>query len=46
MQKSSSLGNLAIDYAKENKFVDYNNFYIDYIRKPQAQREMEERANK
>lgn len=46
MQKASSLASLAFEYAKEGKFVDYNNFEIEYLRKPQAERELLERENK
>ncbi|WP_250277738.1 tRNA (adenosine(37)-N6)-threonylcarbamoyltransferase complex dimerization subunit type 1 TsaB [[Clostridium] colinum] len=46
MQRASSLVSLAILYEKENKYVDYNNLEIEYLRKPQAQRELEERENK
>lgn len=46
MQKASSLASLAFEYAKKGKFVDYNNFEIEYLRKPQAERELLERENK
>lgn len=46
MQKASSLASLALQYAKEDKFVHYNNFEIEYLRKPQAEREILERENK
>ena len=46
MQKSSSLVALALEYAKNEKLVDYNNFEIEYLRKPQAERELLERKNK
>ncbi len=43
MQKASSLASLAFLYEKQQKYVDYNNLEIEYLRKPQAQRELEER---
>ncbi len=46
MQRASSLSSLAFEYAKEGKFVDYNNFEIEYLRKTQAERELLERENK
>lgn len=46
MQKASSLASIALQYAKEEKFVDYNKFEIEYLRKPQAERELLERENK
>ncbi|MDE6182782.1 MAG: tRNA (adenosine(37)-N6)-threonylcarbamoyltransferase complex dimerization subunit type 1 TsaB [Eubacteriales bacterium] len=46
MQKASSLASLALQYAKEGKFIDYKNFQIEYLRKPQAERELLERENK
>lgn len=45
MQKASSLASLAFLYEKDGKYVDYNNLEIEYLRKPQAQRELEERNN-
>lgn len=46
MQNASSLLALSIQYIKEGKYVDYNNIEIQYLRKPQAQRELEEREGK
>lgn len=45
MQRASSLASLAFLYEKEGKYVDYNNLDIQYLRKPQAQRELEERES-
>lgn len=45
VQKASSLASLAFLYEKEQKYVDYNNLEIEYLRKPQAERELEERKN-
>lgn len=46
MQKSSSLASLSLQYVKEERFVDYKNFEIEYLRKPQAERELLERNSK
>lgn len=46
MQKASSLCSISIEYLKDKKVVDYNNFFIQYLRKPQAERELLERENK
>lgn len=43
VQKASSLASLAFLYEKEQKYVDYNHLEIEYLRKPQAERELEER---
>ncbi len=43
MQRASSLLSLAILYEKDKKYVDCKNLEIEYLRKPQAQRELEER---
>ena len=45
MQRASSLASLAFLYEKYGKYVEYNNLGIQYLRKPQAQRELEEREN-
>ncbi|WP_317368114.1 tRNA (adenosine(37)-N6)-threonylcarbamoyltransferase complex dimerization subunit type 1 TsaB [uncultured Tyzzerella sp.] len=45
MQRASSLASLAFLYEKQQKYVDYNNLEIEYLRKPQAERELEERKN-
>nr|WP_317358521.1 tRNA (adenosine(37)-N6)-threonylcarbamoyltransferase complex dimerization subunit type 1 TsaB [uncultured Tyzzerella sp.] len=45
MQKASSLASLAFLYEKQQKYVDYNGLEIEYLRKPQAERELEERKN-
>lgn len=45
MQRASSLASLAFLYEKDGKYVDYNNLDIQYLRKPQAQRELEERES-
>lgn len=42
-QKASSLLALAIKYEKQGKYTDYNGLEIEYLRKPQAERELEER---
>lgn len=44
-QKASSLLALAIQYEKQGKYTDYNGLEIEYLRKPQAEREIEERAD-
>lgn len=44
-QKASSLLALAIQYEKQGKYTDYNGLEIEYIRKPQAERELEEREH-
>lgn len=46
IQKASSLASLAIDYFKAGKVISYRELEIEYLRKPQAQRELEERLNK
>ena len=46
MQRASSLASLAFLYEEYGKYVEYNNLGIQYLRKPQAQRELEERENK
>ena len=46
MQKASSVASLAFLYEKQQKYVDYNNVEIEYLRKAQAERELEERKNK
>ncbi len=46
MQKASSLLALSLQYIKDEKYVGYNNVEIEYLRKPQAQRELEEREGK
>ena len=43
MQRASSLLSLAFLYEKNKKYVDYNNLEIEYLRKPKAERELEER---
>lgn len=43
MQRAGVLGNLAFEYIKKSKFVDYNNFEIQYFRSSQAERELNER---
>lgn len=43
MQTATSLASLAFSYIAEKKYIDYNDFFVDYLRKPQAQRELEER---
>lgn len=45
MQRASSLASLAFLYEEYGKYVEYNNLGIQYLRKPQAQRELEEREN-
>lgn len=48
-QKASSLANLAIEYIKEGRVVDSKDFELEYLRKSQAERELEKRlqdANK
>lgn len=42
-QKAVNIALIAIKYIQMNKFVNYNELNIKYIRKPQAQRELEER---
>lgn len=46
MPKASSISSLALEYIKNNKVITYKDLDIEYLRKPQAQRELEERANK
>ena len=43
-QRASSVGVLAINLIKEGKYIDGKNFKPVYLRKPQAERELEERA--
>ncbi len=43
-QNCASVGALALDYAKDNKFVKYSEFVPMYLRKPQAERELEEKS--
>lgn len=42
-QRAGSVGALAIEYYKKNKFIDAADFRPDYLRKSQAEREMEEK---
>ena len=46
MQKASSLLSLSLLYQKDKKYVHYNDLEIEYLRKPQAERELEEKENK
>lgn len=46
MQNASSVASLAFLYEKQQKYVNYNDVKIEYLRKPQAERELEERKNK
>ena len=43
LQRAASVGSLAIEYAKEGRAVSYDNFELMYLRKPQAEREYDER---
>lgn len=43
MQSSASVGALALLYAKDNKFVKCNEFIPTYLRKSQAERELDEK---
>lgn len=43
MQKASSVGALALEYAEMGKFVDSRDFELIYLRKSQAEREYDER---
>lgn len=45
MQRASTVGMIALDYAKDNKAVDYTQFDIFYLRKSQAEREYERNNN-
>jgi tRNA threonylcarbamoyladenosine biosynthesis protein TsaB len=42
-QKASSVIGLAMEYIKENKYVKSKDFQLDYLRKSQAERELEKK---
>jgi len=44
LQRASSVGLLALELAASGNTVDYNNLELIYLRKPQAERELEEKA--
>ena len=43
LQRAASVGALAVKYSAENKAVTYDNLELMYLRKPQAEREYDER---
>lgn len=46
MQKASSLASIALQYVKDEKYIDHKSFEIKYLRKSQAERELLEKESK
>ena len=46
MQKASSLASIALQYVKDEKYIDHKSFEIKYLRKSKAERELLEKESK